>query len=65
MAMAFRHLVERLDDGAISSLIELARVDGVVTVLEKTASFNWHRKAAVALLSHTAFRRIVLRSSCT
>ena len=65
MAMAFRHLVERLDDGAISSLIELARVDGVVTVLEKTASFNWHRKAAVALLSHTAFRRIVLRSLCT
>ena len=64
-ALVFRHLAERLDDGAINSLIELARVNGVVPLLEETASFNWHRKAAVALLSHAAFRRIILRSLCT
>jgi flavin-dependent dehydrogenase len=65
IALAFRHLAERLDDGAINSLVELARVNGVIPLLEETASFNWHRKAALALLSHAAFRRIILRSLCT
>jgi geranylgeranyl reductase family protein len=62
VARAFRHMAERLDDEAINSLIELARVNGIVPLLQETASFNWHRKAAVALMGHAAFRRIVLRS---
>jgi flavin-dependent dehydrogenase len=62
IARACRNMAERLDDEAINSLIELARVNGIVPLLQETASFNWHRKAALALMGHAAFRRIVLRS---
>jgi hypothetical protein len=34
----------------------------VIPLLQETASFNWHRKAAIALLGHPAFRRIVFKS---
>lgn len=64
VGLAFRHIAERLDDAAINSLVELARVNGVVPLLQETASFNWHRKAVVSLLGHSAFRQIVLRSLC-
>lgn len=64
MSLAFRRIAERLDDQAINSLIELARVNGVVPLLQETASFNWHRKAVVSLLGHAAFRSIVFRSIC-
>jgi flavin-dependent dehydrogenase len=62
IGLAFRRIVARLSDESIDELIELARVDGVVPLLQETAAFNWHRKAAVALLGHPAFRRIVFRS---
>jgi geranylgeranyl reductase family protein len=62
VGLAFRHVASRLSDETIGELIELARVDGVVPLLQETASFNWHRKAAVALLGHPEFRRIVFRS---
>lgn len=64
VALAFRHMAERLDDSAINSLVHLARINGVVPLLQETASFNWHRKAVVSLLGHAAFRKIVLRSLC-
>jgi geranylgeranyl reductase family protein len=64
VGLAFRHMAERLDDAAINALIHLARVNGVVPLLQETASFNWHRKAVVSLLGHSAFRKIVLRSLC-
>ncbi len=64
VSLAFRRLAERLDDEAINALVELARVNGVVPLLQETASFNWHRKAVVSLLGHSAFRSIVLRSLC-
>ena len=62
VGLAFRRIATRLSDESIDELIELARVDGVVPLLQETASFNWHRKAAVALLGHPAFRRIVFKS---
>jgi geranylgeranyl reductase family protein len=62
IGLAFRRIAARLSDETIDSLIELARVDGVVPLLQDTASFNWHRKAAVALLGHPAFRKIVFKS---
>jgi flavin-dependent dehydrogenase len=61
VGLAFRRIAARLSDQSIDELIELARVDGVVPLLERTASFNWHRKAAIALLGHPAVRRIVFR----
>ena len=60
IGLAFRTLASRLNDEAIDSLIELARVDGLVPLLRKTADFNWHRQSALALLRHGQFRKILL-----
>lgn len=60
IGLAFRTLASRLNDRAIDSLIELARVDGLVPLLRTTADFNWHRQSALALLRHTQFRKILL-----
>jgi geranylgeranyl reductase family protein len=62
VGLAFRRIAKRLSDDSIDQIIELARVNGVIPLLQETASFNWHRKAAVALLTHPAFRRIVFKS---
>jgi flavin-dependent dehydrogenase len=62
VGQAFRRLAETLSDESIDALIELGRQNGVVPILQRTASFNWHRKAALALLGHPSFRRIVFRS---
>jgi geranylgeranyl reductase family protein len=60
--LAFRALATRIGDRGIRALIEVARVDGIVPMLKETADFNWHRRAAMALLRHPAFRRAVLSS---
>jgi digeranylgeranylglycerophospholipid reductase len=60
--LAFRRLASRLGDRGIHALVELARVDGIVPLLKETADFNWHRRAALALLRHPAFRRAVISS---
>ena len=60
--LAFRTIAARLDDRAISTLMELASVDGLVPMLKRTANFNWHRDAALALLRNTEFRKVVLSS---
>ena len=60
--LRFRRLAAGLDDASIDALIDLARVNGIVPLLEREASFNWHGKAARALLAHPSFRRIVFRS---
>ena len=62
VGLAFRRVAARLSDDSIDQIIELARVNGVIPLLQETASFNWHRKAAIALLGHPAFRRIVFKS---
>ena len=59
MGLAFRKIAARLNDESIDALIALGRSNGVVPILQRTASFNWHRKAAMALLGHPAFRKIV------
>jgi flavin-dependent dehydrogenase len=62
IGLAFRTLVTRLNDRAIDSLVELARIDGLVPLLKQTADFNWHSRSALALLRHAQFRRILLGS---
>jgi geranylgeranyl reductase family protein len=62
IGLAFRRIAARLSDESIDALIELARVNGVVPLLQEHASFNWHRKAAIALLGHPAFRKIAFKS---
>ena len=60
--LAFRTLAARFDDNAVDALLELAVVDGIVPLLRRTANFNWHSAAALALLKNPGFRRIVLSS---
>jgi digeranylgeranylglycerophospholipid reductase len=60
--LAFRAMASRLSDRTIDTVIELARVDGIVPLLKQTADFNWHGAAARALLKHPSFRRIVFGS---
>jgi digeranylgeranylglycerophospholipid reductase len=62
IGLAFRLLAARLNDRGIDSLVELARIDGIVPLLRQTADFNWHRQSALALLRHSQFRRILLSS---
>lgn len=60
IGLAFRTLATRLNDRAIDALIDLARVDGLVPLLKKTADFNWHRQSALALLRHAQVRKILI-----
>ncbi|MDQ3069281.1 MAG: NAD(P)/FAD-dependent oxidoreductase [Acidobacteriota bacterium] len=60
--LLFRKVATRLGDRGVDALVELARVDGIVPLLKETADFNWHRRAALALLRHPAFRRAVISS---
>jgi flavin-dependent dehydrogenase len=62
IGLAFRRIAARLSDESIDSLIELARVNGIVPLLQEKASFNWHSKAALALLADASFRKIVFKS---
>jgi len=62
VGLAFRRVVSTLSDESIDALIELGRVNGIVPLLQRHASFNWHRTAAIALLAHPSFRKIVFRS---
>lgn len=62
IGLKFRALASRLSDRAINSLVELARIDGLVPLLKQTADFNWHGTSALALLRHAQFRRILLGS---
>jgi digeranylgeranylglycerophospholipid reductase len=62
IGLAFRMLASRMNDRGIDSLVELARIDGIIPMLRQTADFNWHRQSALALLRHSQFRRILLSS---
>jgi len=63
--LAFRTLAARFDNSAVDALLDLAATDGIVPLLRRTANFNWHRTAALALLRNPGFRRIVLSSLWT
>jgi digeranylgeranylglycerophospholipid reductase len=60
--LTFRAVASRLDDGAIDTLVDLARGNGIVPLLKQTADFNWHGAAALSLLRHSSFRRVVVAS---
>lgn len=60
--LSFRRLAQQMSDADIEGLFELARTDGVMPILHKTAAFNRHRKLILALLRHQPARQILLRS---
>jgi digeranylgeranylglycerophospholipid reductase len=59
---SLRDLVTRLSDREIDSFFELARTDGVMPIVRKTAQFNNHRHLIRALLKHPPARKILFRS---
>lgn len=60
--LSFRQLVQGMPDTDIEGLFDLARADGVLPIVRRTASFNRHRKLIVALLKHPPARQILFRS---
>ena len=60
--LSFRKLAQEMSDTDIESLFELARTDGVMPIVRKTASFNRHRRLILALLRHPPARQIFFRS---
>jgi len=59
---SLRDLVTRLNDQEIDTLFELARTDGIMPIVRKTAQFNNHRHLIRALLRHPPARKILFRS---
>jgi geranylgeranyl reductase family protein len=60
--LSFRLLAQRMPDEDIEGLFTLARTDGVMPIVRRTASFNRHRKLIVALLKHAPAREVLFRS---
>jgi flavin-dependent dehydrogenase len=60
--LSLRTLAQRMSDGDIEKLFELARTDGVMPIVRRTASFNRHRKLILALFKHPPARQILFRS---
>jgi flavin-dependent dehydrogenase len=58
--LQLRELAHRMDDDDIDGLFELARVDGIMPIVRRTARFNQHRTLILALFRHPPFRRLLL-----
>jgi geranylgeranyl reductase family protein len=59
--LSLRLIMHRLTDADIEQLFELARTDGIMPIVHRTASFNRHRKLILALLKHPPVRQLLLR----
>jgi len=59
--MALRRIADRLSDQEINSLFELARTDGIMPIIRRTARFNHHRELILSLLNHPPARRVFMR----
>ncbi|HEY7292966.1 MAG TPA: NAD(P)/FAD-dependent oxidoreductase [Vicinamibacterales bacterium] len=57
-----RRVAIGMSDDDIDALFELARTDGVMPLVRRTARFNEHRHLIKALFNHRPARRILLRS---
>jgi digeranylgeranylglycerophospholipid reductase len=61
--LVLRRIAQRLTDEDIDGLFALARTDGLLPLLRRTADFNHHRKFIVALLKHPPARRVLFRAA--
>jgi flavin-dependent dehydrogenase len=57
-----RRLAIGMTDADIDALFDLARTDGVIPLVRKTARFNEHRHLIRALFNHRPARRILFRA---
>jgi geranylgeranyl reductase family protein len=60
--LLLRRIAQRLSDADIDRLFDLARTDGVMPIVRRTARFNRHGDFIVALLKHPPARRVLLRA---
>lgn len=56
-----REIANDLSDNDIESLFELARTNGIMPIIRRTATFNRHRDLILSLLSHPPARRLLVR----
>ena len=56
-----RLVAHRMNDSDIEHLFDLARTDGVMPIVRRTATFNCHRTLILALLKHPPVRQLLLR----
>lgn len=63
--LTLRMLAQRLNDSEIEAFFELARTDGVMPIVRRTARFNHHRDLIVALMRHPPARRVLFRRLTT
>lgn len=61
--LVLRRIAQRLTDDDIDGLFALARTDGLMPLLRRTAAFNRHRDFIVALLKHPPARRVLFRAA--
>jgi geranylgeranyl reductase family protein len=59
--LKLRRVAHRMSDADIEHLFELARTDGVMPIVRRTASFNRHRHLIMELLKHPPVRQLILR----
>jgi digeranylgeranylglycerophospholipid reductase len=59
--LALRMVAQRLTDAEIDHLFDLARTDGIMPIVHRTARFNNHRDLIVALFRHPPARRLLFR----
>jgi digeranylgeranylglycerophospholipid reductase len=59
--LSLRRLAHRLDDTDINGIFELARTDGVIPLVRRTAQFNQHRHLIRALFRHQPARDILFK----
>ena len=52
-----------LSDDDIEALFDLARTDGIMPLVRRTAAFNHHREFITALFKHPPARRVLLRAA--
>jgi len=57
--LTLRAAISKLTDNAMDELVELARTDGILPLVRKTAKFNEHRHFISALLGHQDARKIL------
>lgn len=55
--LALRSVAQRMRDTDIDALFDLAKTDGILPLVRKTARFNQHRDFILALLRHQPARR--------
>jgi len=59
---ALREAAEAMSDRDIDALFDLAKTDGIMPIVRKTARFNQHRHLIRALFNHPPARKVLLRA---